>query len=273
MIKFKTRGFVSLVSTFSFLISLVSGIVLYFTPQGRIAHWVNWTFWGLDKETWGALHINSSLVFFIIILFHIYYNWKLMVSYIKQRARMAISLKLELALTVFLSIFMVAASIWGVQPFKQIIDWNESIKDSYAAKTDNEPPIPHAELMTVEEFCEKLDVPIERFENRMKNNNWEFEKMQTIEEIARHNEIAPAEIYKALQVNSSSGTGAGAGWGRMTLQQVCDENNVDVDQAIERLHEKGITADPSLGIRALSSQAGIRPYEAIEIILHKKIVN
>jgi len=271
MLKFKTRGFVSLVSTFSFLISLVSGIILYFTPQGRIAHWVNWTFWGLDKETWSALHINSSLVFFIVIIFHIYYNWKLLLGYIKQRARMAISLKLELALTLVLSLFMTAASIWGVQPFKQIIDWNDAIKDGYAERTDYEPPIAHAEMLTVAEFCEKLDIPFEKFENRMRNKSWTFEQEQTIQAIAKENGIAPLDIYKALQINNKSGSRQGAGWGRMTLQQVCDENGILVETALNALKAHGVEVKRSDGVRTIADKSGLRSFEVIEIITGKKI--
>lgn len=86
MIKFKFRGFTSFLMFFSFLISLVSGIVLYFPPQGKIAHWTHWTFWGLDKEMWGFLHINSSLVFFVIAILHLYYNWKVLFCYAKKKA-------------------------------------------------------------------------------------------------------------------------------------------------------------------------------------------
>jgi hypothetical protein len=279
MISFKSRGFVSLVSTFSFLISLVSGIVLYFTPQGRIAHWVNWTFWGLEKETWGALHINSSLVFFIVILFHIYFNWKLLWGYLKKRTKMALNLKTEFAITLLLSVFMIVASVRGIQPFKQIIDWNDEIKVNYAANAENEPPIPHAEELTVDEFCEKLNLSLEKFENKARQNSWDFENNDKIGDIAKRNNISPSDIYRALQVQklgqgrSGNSGGRSAGWGRLTLQQVCDQNSIDVKDAIKQLENKGINATPELGIRFLASQAGWRPSQIIEVITGKEIVH
>ena len=278
MIRFKTRGFVSLFSTFSFLISLVSGIVLYFPPQGRIAHWVNWTFWGLDKETWGALHINSSLVFFIVMIVHLYYNWKPLFGYVKKRATMAINLKLELALTMALSIFIIAATIWEVQPFKQIIVWNEAIKDGYAARVENEPPIPHTEELTVDEFCSQLNISLEKFESKARQHSWAFERDEKISDIAKRNSIAPSDIYRALQVqNSGQGRGGNSGgrssgWGRNTLQQVCDQNNIDVNEALKRLKSKGLDASPGLSIRSLASQVGWRPSQVIEVIIGRKIV-
>jgi len=51
IINFRWRGFTTLLTAFSFIISLVSGIVLYFTPQGKIANWTYRTFLGLNKYT------------------------------------------------------------------------------------------------------------------------------------------------------------------------------------------------------------------------------
>jgi len=267
---FKFRGFTSLLSTFSFLISLVSGIVLYFTPQGKIAHWVHWTFWGLDKETWSALHINSSLIFFIIIIFHIYYNWKLLIGYIKKRAQMAFNLKAETLTALLISLFVIVASLYNIQPFGTIIKWNEDIKDYWAAKADAEPPIPHAEAMTVTEFCEKLNIPIERFENRAKQYNWKvLSNDDTIKDIAKRSNIAPSEIYKALQV--ASGTGNGSGWGRKTLQQVCQELGQDTQTALKKLKAKQIIAEENSYIRDIANDYQLRPIDVINIISDKKI--
>ena len=47
--KFNKRGFTTLVITVSFLILVVSGIILYFTPTGRVVRLSGWTMFGLDK--------------------------------------------------------------------------------------------------------------------------------------------------------------------------------------------------------------------------------
>ena len=262
--KFNFRGFTSLLTTFSFLISLVSGIVLYFPPQGKVAHWVNWTFWGLDKDTWGAVHINSSLVFFIIVMWHIYYNWKLLIGYIKKRTQMALNLKTETLTALILSVFIVVASLYDIPPFGTIMKWNEDIKDFWAAKADSQPPIPHAEAMTVSEFCEKLNIPIERFENRAKQYGWDVKsRSDTIQEIAERSDMAPADIYKALQVTSGNG---GTGWGRKTLEQVCQELGKSPDTAIEELKSKNIVADKKAYIRDIAGEYRLRPVDIVNLI-------
>ena len=276
-ITFKLRGFVSLLTTFSFLISLVSGIILYFTPQGKIANWTNWTFWGLDKHTWGAMHINSSLIFFIIALFHIYYNWKLLSGYFKKRAKMAVNLKLEMAFTLIFSLFIILASIYGFQPFGTIMKWNFDIKNYWANNTQVQPPIPHAEELTVNEFCEKFNIDIKVFIAKLNQHGWEFENnSQQINEIAQKNTITPSEIYAAITNTNGARSGGRAGggvslgntggWGRKTVAMICEENNKSVETALLRLTKKGAKANKSTNLRDIASQLGIRPSDVFEII-------
>jgi hypothetical protein len=268
MPKFKFRGFTSLLMFFSFLISLVSGIVLYFPPQGKIAQWTHWTFWGLDKETWGALHINSSLVFFIIAILHLYYNWKILWLYIKKRAELAINLKLELAIAAVVGLYIVLATLYNLQPFATIIKWNDDIKNYWATRAEAEPPIPHAEDLTVTQFCEQLNISIDTFQNKLNQQGWTFDiSTDKISDIAQRHGVSPAAIYNLLKAPDHSpleqGTG---GWGRKTLQQVCDELNCDVDAAIKKLAANGIIASKDDLIKDLAGENNMRPIDVVNLI-------
>jgi hypothetical protein len=260
--RFYFRGFVSLLTAFSFIISLISGIVLYFTPQGKIANWTHWTFWGLDKHTWGALHINSSLVFFLVVIFHIYYNWKIIVRYLKKRAQMAINLKVELVIVTLISIFMVVASLHGYQPFGKIIQWNEDIQNYWARRANDQPPIPHAEDFTVVEFTNRLNISMEHFKERMQKHNWQYQKEQTIAQIAEKNEISPADIYRAMQDNKTTG----GGWGRKTIRHVCDEYDLKVEVALKNLSDKNIKAGKNAYIRDIAEQYQLRPGQVVSLL-------
>lgn len=267
-LQFKFRGFTSLLMFFSFLISLVSGIVLYFPPQGRVANWTHWTFWGLDKETWGALHINSSLVFFIIAILHLYYNWKILWMYIKKKAELAINLKLELGIAAVVAIFVVLGTLYNLQPFATIIKWNDDIKNFWATRAEAEPPIPHAEDLTVTQFCEQLNIPLEKFEQQMNQQGWQFDaSSDKISDIAQRYEISPAAIYKLVkrpeQNNPQHGIG---GWGRKTLQQACDELNLDVNETIKKLAANGVTATKGDLLKTLADQYGMRPLDIVNLI-------
>jgi len=275
--KFRFRGFTALLTAFSFLISLVSGIILYFTPQGKIAHWSNWTFWGLDKDTWAALHINSSLIFFMMAFIHIYYNWTPLIGYIKKKAKMALNLKLELLVSLLLSFFMVLASLYDWQPFSSIIKWNTDIKDYWARNEAAQPPIPHAEEMSVTEFCQQMNIPVDVFQKKLAQNGWVVQDLnETLDQIARRNGISPAELYTAFKTKSGATTssidahtataGYGQGWGRKTLEQVFKELEIQPVLGLQRLAARNIQASPDQNVRDIAIAHNLRPIDVVEII-------
>ena len=57
---FNMRGLTAFVLAASSAIVLTSGVILYVTPQGRVAHWTGWTLLGLGKEQWRALPMNTA---------------------------------------------------------------------------------------------------------------------------------------------------------------------------------------------------------------------
>ena len=268
MLKFKFRGFTSLLMFFSFLISLISGIVLYFPPQGKIARWTHWTFLGLDKEMWGALHINSSLIVFIIVIFHLYYNWKVLFRYVKHKALMAFNLKLEFFSAAALSLFIILATLYSIEPFRTIINWNDDIKNYWAEQAQAQPPIPHAEDLTVAEFCEQLDISLEIFQQRFNQQGWKFGSPEDkIKDIAERNGISPAKIYDLLQAPGKNMQGQGSGgWGRKSLVQVCEELNKDVDEAIKRLATHGVIASRDDQIKDLAGKNNMKPVDIVNLI-------
>ncbi|MGB5619617.1 MAG: DUF4405 domain-containing protein [Desulfobacterales bacterium] len=72
----KIRKITSLTAGLAFIVMLVTSIILYVVPQGRVAYWADWKLWGLTKTDWGNIHINLGLLFLIALFLHIYYNWK-----------------------------------------------------------------------------------------------------------------------------------------------------------------------------------------------------
>ena len=70
----KIRKITSLTAGIAFVLMLLTSIVLYIVPQGRVAYWANWQLWGLSKTQWTHLHINLGLLFLVALILHIYYN-------------------------------------------------------------------------------------------------------------------------------------------------------------------------------------------------------
>lgn len=78
------RKITSLTLALSFLLMTYTGIMLFLCPHERVAYWSDWHFLGLTKSQYGDLHTASMIVFILFGILHIYYNWKPIVSYLKE---------------------------------------------------------------------------------------------------------------------------------------------------------------------------------------------
>ena len=46
----KIRRITSLTASLAFVLMLVTSLILFITPQGRVAYWADWRLWGLTKR-------------------------------------------------------------------------------------------------------------------------------------------------------------------------------------------------------------------------------
>ena len=74
--RFSYRVLNSFFVTFDFLILLVTGVVLYVVPPGRVANWTNLELMGLTKDQWTSVHLLSALLFLLVSILHLIFNWK-----------------------------------------------------------------------------------------------------------------------------------------------------------------------------------------------------
>ena len=65
------RKTTSLTALLSFILLMITIVVLYIVPQGRVAYWADWHLWEMGKEKWGNLHINFGLLFLLSVFLHV----------------------------------------------------------------------------------------------------------------------------------------------------------------------------------------------------------
>lgn len=126
--KYNWRGMVTLLLLFSILVDIISGIILYITPAGSIARWTNWSFWGLDKYQWTDIHIIFSLVLIIILLGHLYFNWRVLAHFIWNKMRHVLNLKKELATALVVTLLLLIGTLWNLEPLSSIVNLRETLK-------------------------------------------------------------------------------------------------------------------------------------------------
>jgi len=272
--RFQWRAFVSVTTMLSFLGMSVTGIALFVTPPGRIAHWTGWTLSGLTKDQWVALHIWFSLVFLVGAVFHLCLNWKPLVSYFKDRVRKTFALRLEWVLALAICVLVFVGTLAEKTPFANVLAFNERIKHRWD-RPEQRAPVPHAELMTLNEVAEKVTgLDVETMMHNLQEGGIEVKSPDAVVgESARQNNMTPHQLYATATGGGQGGRGSGGnrrfsdgsssrggfGIGRLTLRQYCNQERLNVGTAITRLRENDVEAKPNASIREIADASGLHP--------------
>jgi len=272
--KFSWRGWTTFVVTISFIVDTISGVILYIAPPGRIAHWTNWTVWGLDKEEWGAIHTIFGYVLLIIVGIHLYYNWKIFWNFIWSKVRKALNLKWELITATVLCLFLFLGALWNIPPFSSTMDLGGHFKQSWE-EAKVEVPIAHAELLSLQEFAEKIKVPVDKILHALKSRGYKVKNVQQIlGDVAKENMTSPNKLYEAIKSKGVKptvpGTIGGTGMGKKTLSAICSEKDLSLDDVLARLKQKGIEANPNDRLKDVASKLGKTPMEIFTIMEGKE---
>jgi hypothetical protein len=115
----------SLTLAFSGLVMLVTSIVLYFGPAGHIGHFCRWSFWHLSRHHWGALHLNSGLLFCLAMIVHVWLNFRLLVAYVKKQKKGGIP---AIAVSLILTLYVCIGGYYELPPMGQFLGFARSFR-------------------------------------------------------------------------------------------------------------------------------------------------
>jgi hypothetical protein len=264
--KFKFRAFTALIVLWSFIVENITGIVLYIVPPGRIAHWTNWKLLGFTKEQWAALHTIFGYIFLIFAVIHIYYNWKPILNYIKKKVKAGIRMRMELSVSLILTILIFAATAISIPPFSTVMDFGERMKNSWE-ESKQEPFIPHAEEMSLDELIEQIGISSEEAGKLLEDKGIKVDRWDSIlKDIAEENETSPVAIYEMLQKKPVQKKGAGQGYGWKTLENLAQDLDIPIQDIMSFLQANGIDARKDEVIRNVAEKNGMKAYELVEMI-------
>lgn len=283
--RFEARSFISLLTLFGFIVMGVTGIILYITPQGRIAYWTDWKLLGLTKVDWGNIHILSCFLFLIVGSFHLYYNWKPLTHYFTEKASKGLKLKRELVISFLIILFLIVGAIYQVPPLKSVITLNDSIKDSWIVSREYEPPFGHAEELSLKTFAKKMKIDLNKALPELKEKGIRVEdEKDSLQKIARMNKTSAMHLYVIIKkfeqkpeiVKKEAYTPemveeqfSGTGLGRKLFSEVCQEIGIDLKQAKEKLKGKGIVIKEDETFRKIAEKYEMNPIDVLKILLVK----
>ena len=263
------RRITSLTAALSFLLMVLTSIILYIVPQGRVAYWADWRLWGLSKTDWGNIHINLGLLFLIALFLHIYYNWKPLMAYLKDKARKMKVFTPEFNVALIVTLVFTLGTYFLVPPFSWVMALNDHLKDNGAEKY-GEPPYGHAELSSLNTFARKMNLDPDKSLQLLAAAGYTVEdETVTIADIGKRYGIAPQTVYKtieaaALEPSAAPGKtalpeSAPPGTGNLTLADLCAQYGLPLKQIERGLKKKGLTAAVDQTLKKIAAQNQTSP--------------
>lgn len=279
------RKITSMTMIWSLIVLTFNSIVLYVVPEGRIANWADWRFWGLDKHDWSAQHTTVGFLFIFAGLLHIYYNWKPLVSYMKNKAKSFSLFTPASSIGLGLTVIFVIGTYLNVPPMSTIVDFSVQIKDGAAIKY-GDPPYGQAQSSSLKGFTSRLGLDLEKSKELLAEAGISVEDDQEmIADIAGRSARTPQQIYEIIKTaDKSSATqpmadehspaadagGVAAptsGMGKKTITQLCEEIGQDCAMIIEGLQKRGMSVDPEQKLKDLAADNDTGPMQIYETIV------
>ncbi|MCF8069826.1 MAG: DUF4405 domain-containing protein [Desulfobacterales bacterium] len=271
------RRITSLTAFLSFFIIVLTAIVLYVAPQGRIAYWADWRLWGLTKDQWGAIHINLGWLFLLSLILHIYYNWKPLILYLKNKASELKIFTKEFNTALIVTVVFIIGSYSEIAPFSTIISFSDGLKDSAAVKY-GEPPYGHAELSSLKTFTKKTGIDLNTGIDLLKKAGIKVDNSsQTLKEVAGNNDLSPQKLYVAMttalkyesvqqEKEKNLPETVPPGTGKLTLADFCTQYNLNMKVIIRSLKVSNIIFEEEMTIKKIAEENNISPSDIYEQI-------
>lgn len=236
---FNLKAFASVFAGLSFVLMVVTGLVLFFAPSCRIARDTSWAVWGHDKDQWVAVHIWLSIAFVIASVLHIYLNWTALTNYFMSKIHKGLAFRAEWIAALAICVILYGGSVRGVAPFSSLMVWKETFKHGAAES----------------------------------GQGWRGGRAAGQQSQNRASHAQPGHSGGASNPNEhqgdyeqarTQGRGSGqmgGGMGRKTLRQFCSDEGVELTWAILRLRNEGFAAQDTMTMRQIADGAGVHPRE------------
>jgi len=265
------RRIVSLTGFLSFVLLLLTSIVLYYQPHGRVAYWADWRLLGLGKEQWDALHISLGALFIVSGLVHVWYNWKAVTTYMKNKARELIILTPPMTAALVVTLYFTLGALWGWPGIQQLLQFSEYLKDGHVVEYGN-PPYGHAELSTLDEFAGIMKLDVQQMVQALEEQGVPARPESTLLDLARGANSSPKELYDVIRSGLNLDPFAALpsrppeGSGKLPLKELCNVYGLPWETVARRLREAGIEPTPQATLQKLADDHGVPPLDVYSIL-------
>lgn len=270
------RKITSLTALLSFLVTLITSVILYIVPEGRVAYWADWHLLGMTKTQWGDVHTTVGTLFLLALLLHIWLNWKPLMNYMKNRAREMVVMTGPMIVSFLLVVMVVAGTLIGLPPMSTLLDYGAQIKEQ-ATETYGNPPYGHAETSPLKKFCGFLGLDVNMAVAALHEAGFDpsINENSLIKDIARSRGVSPQHVYDIIRVGQGGDPFAmmpaqpPEGTGKLTVAAVCKTYGLEPEAVLARLKAAGIDAAPESTFKSLAGEHDMSPRDVYLIVKGK----
>lgn len=282
-----------LLFAFSLAGMAASSLALFAGPSTEVALWSDWSFLGLSRPRWEALHYGMGLLLTLSGLISLFTGASRMMALPQGDAENRYGAQTAKAWLTSIVIFVVLllASVLMLPPGGTLVHMASGLK-SWHAKSFGEPPLAGAASMSPTELAKRLSLdPAKALTNLAAHNVKLSSPDATITEIARQNGLAPAAVYETLRGGKDPRLPAAPaapvaeapkpqappappqlpadpppGLGRLKLADVCEQYGLNLNGAVDKLAKSGIKASGDMTLRQIAQSNLMLPIEVYDAL-------
>lgn len=256
------KKIISLTMLLSMIIMTYTGIILFIAPPGRVANWSNWELFFMSKEEFANLHTTFMFLFVVATIFHVYYNFKPMLSYMKNKAKELVVFTNEMIVAFIITVIFIVGTLVSFPPFSSFLKMGDTLKNSWEKKIGTA-PYAHAELSSLEEFILKMNLNEIDVQEKLKKQNIKYTMTQSLSQIAIINKISADDVYNILTKDIKKPI-ALTGLGKKSIEEVAITLNMSDKEFIDKLNNIGIKANKDEKFKEVCEKYDLSPKDVLE---------
>jgi hypothetical protein len=181
------------------------------------------------------------------------------IHYLKNRKREWQFFNANFNVALVVTLLSLVGTYFEVPPFNWILNFSESIKDS-AAKAYGEPPYSHAELSTLKQFCETMQIDLDKAMGNLTARGIDFDdEHDVLKDIANRNHISPQRLYAYMQAGNAAKAKRipdlpPPGTGKKTIRAFCEQYNLDTDAIIDYFAKQQIAISGDMTLKEIAEK-------------------
>jgi len=252
-----------------FIIIFISSGILYFIPDRKVTGWTEWSFLGLDKQQWDNLHINLGIFFLVMIIWHIYFNWKPIKNYLKIKKELKIFTKEFNVALIWVTLFTIG-TITMTFPLSILVNIGNGIK-AINSLDDGNPPFGYAEYSTLRDFTILNDIDLKSAMEKLKEKKIVINSdKELLKEIAKENDISSKEIFNIIKNPNSRvplPSEIPIGIAHKSLKRLSTEYKIELDAFLKHLKYYHIQASSDITFKHLAKEYHLHPAQLYNMLL------